>query len=323
MKKYILSPLVICVAIAFVRLTFYTVDAAEYAYVTVLGKHDATYDGSADAGLKFAMPWPIRQVLRLDRRLQQFDLPPTDQLTHDPKGSTVDKLLSIEAYVCWKIKDRDGADQFVQRIGSADRARKILEPLILSKLGAEIGEIRMDDLISTDELANGKKRVDDTLKSIHERLLTSLRPDVEREYGIELVDIRLRRLNHPASVRESIFARIRSERNKEAKKHLSDGDRIASDITSKADQAIRETLANARAEEEKIKADADTEANRIRNEAYRMDPDFYAFLKKMEKMQSIVGDSKAVLLLSTHRAMFDSLFTPPKANAPAPKKGDK
>jgi len=317
MKKYFLPSIAIIAVIAFVRLSFYTVDAAEYAYVTVLGKHAETFDGVDGAGLKFGWPWPIQQVQRLDRRLQQFDLPPTDQLTHDPKGSTVDKLLSIEAYVCWKINDRDAADQFVQRIGSADRARKILEPLILSRLGAEIGEMRMDDLVTTDDdLATGKKRVDVTVETIREKLLASLRPDVQKEYGIQLVDIRLRRFNHPASVRDSIFARIRSERNKEAMKHLSDGDRKASDIASEADQKVREKLAKARSEEETIKAHADTEANKIRNEAYSQDPEFYGFLKKMEKLQSIVGDSKAVLLLSTHRPMFESLFTPPKASAP-------
>src|SRR5207302_1075720 len=88
------------------RLSVYTVDASEYAYVTLLGKPTGTYDGSdADkgAGLHIGWPWPIQTVQRLDRRLQHFDLPATEMLTLDPKGQAIDKTLSIEAYVCWRI----------------------------------------------------------------------------------------------------------------------------------------------------------------------------------------------------------------------------
>src|SRR5689334_8157277 len=105
MKKYLLPPLILIALAVVARLSFYTVDAAEYAYVTVLGQHRATYDGAdpAGAGLKFGWPWPVQQVQRLDRRLQQFDLPGFEQLTDDPKGKTTDKILLLEAYVCWKI----------------------------------------------------------------------------------------------------------------------------------------------------------------------------------------------------------------------------
>src|SRR5438132_750172 len=81
------------------RLSVYMVDASEYAYVTVLGKPLETYDGSdADrgAGLHIGWPWPIQTAQRLDRRLQHFDLPTTEVLTHDPDGMTIDKTLSIE-----------------------------------------------------------------------------------------------------------------------------------------------------------------------------------------------------------------------------------
>ena len=77
---------------------------------------------------------------------------------------------------------------------------------------------------------------------------------------------------------------------------------------------MRDLLARANAEELRIKGEADTEAARIRNEAHSQDPEFYAFLKKMENLQSILGDNKTVLLLSSHRQMFDLLFNPPRPN---------
>ncbi len=330
MKKYILTPVAIIAVLVVVRWSLYTVDAAEYAYVTVLGEHRVTYDGSDSvngAGLKVGWPWPIQQVQRLDRRLQQFDLPALDQLTFDPAGKAVDKILSLEAYVCWRITDRDGVDLFVRRIGTADRARAILEPLISSRLGAAVGEMPMDDFISTtivDE-RTGQTRVDLALEKLRSRLLDALRAPARDEYGIDLVDIRLRRFNHPGDVRGSIFSRIRAERNKEATKYLADGDRQAANKKNQADADIREQLAKAKSEEEKIKAEADVEAMKIRNQAYSQDREFYEFLKKMEKLQNILGDSKTTLLLSTHRPVFESLFAPPrpKVDAPSEKKGAK
>jgi membrane protease subunit HflC len=333
MKTYILLPLGIIAVITFVRLSFYTVDAAEYVYVTVLGEHRVTYNGAnqQDGGLKFGFPWPIQQVQRLDRRLQHFDLPATEQLTHE--GNTIDKILLLEAYVCWKISDEkgvdEGVDRFVRRIGTANRAKEILAPRINGQLGAAIGQKRMDEFVNTTTIdpATGKTRVDVTVEDLRQQLLAGLRDQVRSEYGIELIDIRLRRFNHPSSVRESIFARIRSERSKEATRYLSDGDRQASDIASKTDQEVREKLALARSAEETVKAEADIAAMKIRNQAYSQDPEFYAFLKKMEKLQSILGDQKTMLLLSTHRPVFESLFQPPRPQADAApgkdKKGNK
>src|SRR5262245_6262719 len=152
MKKYLYPTLLLILAFVALRLSAYTVDAAEYAYVTLFGAHVATYDGAGEAsgaGLHLGWPWPIQSVQRLDRRLQQFDLPATELLTHDPEGKTIDKMLLVEAYVCWRIADRDAVDLFVRRIGSVERASGILEPRIRSELGAAIGQMRMDDLVST------------------------------------------------------------------------------------------------------------------------------------------------------------------------------
>ncbi len=317
MTKYILLPLAIIAAIAVTRLSFYTVDAAEYVYVTVLGQHHATFDGAnqqTGAGLKFGWPWPIQQTQRLDRRLQQFDLPEQEQLTHDPDGNTIDKILLVEAYVCWKIADEKAVDRFVQRIGSAKRAREILAPWINSQIGTAIGKRRMEDLVNAapPNPVTERTKVDDAVDSLRKQLLDELRDPASDKYGIELVDIRLRRFNHPGNVRDSIFMRIRSERNKKIAEYQSDGELQASNIASKADEQVRTMLAKAGAEEVRIRTEADTEANKLRNQAYSEDREFYEFLKKMDNMQSILGANKSVLLLSTHRPMFESMFQEPR-----------
>ena len=322
MKKIALGVFAVIVALVAVRLSAYTVDAAEYAYVTLLGARLDTLDGADDehgAGLHFGWPWPVQSVQRLDRRLQQFDLPATELLTHDAQGKTIDKMLLVEAYVCWRIADKNAVDLFVRRIGTIERANAILEPRIRSELGAAIGELEMDDLVNAD-----KNRVEAKIAGLHQRLIESQKKAVREEYGIELVDIRVRRFSHPSQVRDSIFDRIKSERKKKVTDFDEEGKRKATDIETKGDELARAMLAKARFDEVKIKGDADAEAMRIRNEAHKKDPEFYAFLKQMEKLQSILGDSKdsrTVLLLSTHRKMFDALFQPPRPQL-EPKKLD-
>ncbi|MCI0681142.1 MAG: protease modulator HflC [Gemmataceae bacterium] len=311
--------LIVVIVLVLVRWSFYTVDAAEYAYVTVLGEPVATHDGAdgeTGAGLHVGWPWPIQAVQRLDRRLQQFDLPATELLTHDPDGKTIDKMMMVEAYVLWRIAGRDFVDRFVRSLGTPERARSFLGPRINSQLGAAIAQLRMDDLVSTDAGQQpGRTRVDDTLDRLQARLLAGLQERVRDEYGVEIVDIRLRRITYPGQVREEIFKRIRSERFKKVTAYQSEGERQARNIESAAEEKVRDLLAKARFDEERLKGQADTEALRIRNQAQSQDPEFYAFLKQMEQLTSILGDNKTMLLLSTHRPLFERLFQPPRPQA--------
>lgn len=306
------------VILVIARMSFYSVDAAEYVYVTQLGKPVATHDGGDSkegAGLHVGWPWPIQANTRLDRRLQAFDLPSAEFLTHDPEGKTIDKTLTVEASVFWRIVDAQAVDRFIKSMGTPERAREVLGQRITSQLGAALGQMRMDDIISTEPgKEQGKTKVDETLEGLKKRLLTSLQSDLDKKFGIALVDIRLRRFNHPVQVRDEIFNRIRSERQKKVRYYLSEGEKQARNIESVAEEKKRDLLAKARYDEEKLKGEADTEATRIRNQAHSQDPEFYAFLKKLEKLQTILGDNKTVLLLSSHRPLFDLLFQPPRPN---------
>jgi membrane protease subunit HflC len=313
MRAFLIVTAVI-VAVVLVRMSFFTVDPTEYVYVTQFGRHVATYDGAArdtDAGLHWRWPWPIQSVQRLDRRLQHFDPPGTELLTHDAEGKTIDKTLTVEAYVCWRIADKDAVDRFIRSVGTPERAQDILGKRVTSLLGATIGQMNLDDLITTKRVGDQSK-VDTTMAALRAKLLDSLKEQAREKYGIELVDVRLRRFNHPPGVRQSIFERIVSERNKKVEEYRSEGTKQAANIRSEAEEKARTLLAQARFEEEKLKGEADTEAAMIRNQAHSKDPEFYVFLKKLDKLQSILGDNKTTLLLSTHRDIFDILFQPPR-----------
>jgi membrane protease subunit HflC len=113
-------------------------------------------------------------------------------------------------------------------------------------------------------------------------------------------------------VRDSIFDRIRSERAKRVADYQSEGARRAENIKSDAERTARETVARAKADEQRIKGEAEGEADMIRNAAQSKDMEFYAFLKKLDEYQKILGDNKTMLLLSSHGELFDVLFKPPK-----------
>jgi membrane protease subunit HflC len=309
-KWFLLIPAAACVAYA----SAFTVDATEYAYLTQFGRRVAVFDGGdpEQAGLHAKLPWPIQAVQRLDRRLQTFDLPGAELMTRDPRGNTIDKTLTIDAYVCWRIDGADGADRFVRAVGSLDGAQLILGQRVSSELGAAIAEMELDDLISSDS-----DRVDRQRERLRQRLLDggtpSLRQSAKDDYGIEVVDVRLRRSNHPTAVREAIFDRIRSERGKKAAEYLSEGEKLAADIRSAAEREAAQLKADAEARAVELRGEADAEADRIRNAAQQADPRFYAFLKKLEDYQRLLGDGKTTLLLSTHRELFDLLYDPPAA----------
>jgi modulator of FtsH protease HflC len=330
--RTILLLLVIAVAgLILAGSSFFAVDRAEYVYVTQFGRPIQTYDGEKDAGLHWKLPWPVQSVQRLDHRLQVFDLSGVELLTHDPKGQTIDKTLTMSAYVCWRIAGTEGVDRFIRTVGDPDRAQTILGQRINSRLGAEIGNMKMDDLISVASARQVEARMDGLSARLleqgtpdEESLATrkSLRESARDDYGIDLVDIRLRRFNYPPQVRESIFERIRSERNRKVADYQSQGEQLAKNIRSQAELEERTILADARAAEQRLKGQADADADRIRNEAHSKDVAFYAFLKKLGDYQRILGDNKTVLFLSAHRDLFDLLFKPPApenaATAPKP-----
>jgi membrane protease subunit HflC len=317
MRKFLILLLVLVLASPLLfRLALSTilvpVDRTEFVYLTQFGKHVATYDGAKDndAGLHWRWPWPVQSVLTLDRRLQSFDLPGAELLTRDKERKTIDRTLTVVAYVCWRISDEGGGvDRFVRTVGTPEWARTILGPCISSQFGAVVGEMKLDDLIS-----DTTGTVEANMEKLREQLLTSLQQSAKQDYGIDLVDIRLRRHSYPPAVLPDIFARIASERNKKVEKYKSEGDQRAAHIRSVAELEANRVVTEARAEEQRLKSEAERQADMIRNQAQSKDPEFYAFLRKLEEYQRILGDNKTMLLLSAHRAWFDLLFQPPMLN---------
>jgi membrane protease subunit HflC len=313
------SIVLLIIAVAVAGSSCFTVDRADYVYLTQFGRPVAVFDGEKNAGLHTKWPWPVQSVARFDHRLQFFDLREVELLTHDARSETIDKNLLVSAYVTWRIAGEDGVKQFVVAVGSLEGAQRILEQRINSRLGAEVSKMPVDDLIGVAPDAQVEQRVE----KLRQRLLGSdgndnLRDLARREYGIELVDVRLRRFNHPPSVRAAIFERIKSERKKKVIDYTSEGEKLAADITSEAERAKRDILTEANSEKKRLEEGAAARADAIRNEAHSKDREFYTFLQKLNAYQIMLGEGKDMLLLSSRNDLFDLLLKPPKMTAPTP-----
>src|SRR5947209_8556400 len=183
MKRLILA---VVVLLAWLSSCLFTVDQAEYAYVTQFGRPVVTLDGATAAGLHAKLPWPVQTVQRLDRRVQLFDLPPAELLTHDPQGRTIDRTLTVEAYVCWRIAGADGADRFLRTVGTPEQARAVLGQRVSGRLGAVVGTLPLEELVSVTDAAGVTARSE----RLRDRLLGpagddgDLRDVARRAYGI-------------------------------------------------------------------------------------------------------------------------------------------
>ncbi|MBO0696939.1 MAG: protease modulator HflC [Zavarzinella sp.] len=305
----------------------YTVDQTEFGYVTHFGNPTVTRDGATDAGLHVKYPWPIDSVQRVDRRLQVFDLPPTETLTRDRQGRTVDKTIAVDAFVCWRVPDAAAADRFIRTVGTAEQAKRLLTPRLTGRLAAVISNLPLEDVIKVAEGPEVEARSDRLRRQILglERVgeddpAEALPVTILKDYGIELVEVQLRRFTFPEAVRAGIAERIRSERQRKVADYQSEGNREYTRIVSEARRDAAKTVAEAKAKRQRIEGEADAEADAIRNEAHSKDREFYAFLQKLAAYKSMLAETRDVLLLSSKNELFDMLLNPPRA---APKENGK
>ncbi len=307
------------------------VDQAEHVYVTQFGRHVATYDGATDAGLHLKAPWPVQTVLRLDRRLQVFDVPTQEFLVQDQDEKTGEARslpLTFDLYACWRIADLgddlssggDPVDRFVRRFGTADRAQDVLRSWIVSRLKVELGDVPLSGLANTDP---EKLRVNEMLTRLRTRPYAQGADEGEaplslteraRRDGIVLVDIRLRRFNHPLQVREEIFAKIREVRKREANNYRLQGEESANQIRVEGEREARRLRSEAEAYRIRREGEARAEALRILNDAHKEAPELYRLVRTLEGYKKMFADDKTQLILSLDHPLLSLFKDLPKMN---------
>ncbi len=280
-RKVILSIVSVLVLLLFIRC-FFTVDETEWAVVVRFGKLVRTVD---EAGLHLRLP--IDSVRKFDKRLQVYNPPATEFLTGDKKN------LLIDAFVVWRIDD---PVRFWQSVGDATGAEMRLHDLVWSQLAAALGNYELTQLVAVrdKEVGNGEET---KLSELTENVRIQCRDTARRLYGIDIVDVRIKRLNFPEQNKEAVFARMRAERERIAKRYLAEGEEIATRIKSEADRERERILAEAYREAERIKGEGDAIAARIYGQAFSRDPQFYKMLRTLDAYKKAL-DSKTTVVLS-------------------------
>lgn len=262
-----------------VWLVIFTVRETEFVLVTQFGKPLYTV---ADTGLHIKWPWPIQSANYFDRRLRIYNPRPSEFLTRDKKN------LVIESYVAWKIQD---PKRFVETVGDPVGAEMRLHDIVWSGLSAALGNNDLETIVSTNLEAVKANQMLDGLSALTDRAALE-------QYGIAVVDVRIKRLNLPEQNKQSVYARMRAERERIARQYRAEGEEQALSIRADADRQKEEILSVAYKEAEKVKGEGDAEATRTYSQAYSKNPSFYKLLRTLESYKKVFDDKTTAILSS-------------------------
>ena len=232
-------------------------------------------------GLNFKIPF-IQNVAYLDRRVLNLDTPPEEVIAADQKR------LIVDAFARFKIVD---PLKFYISVGNERVARSRLATIINSRIRSVLGTQQLATLLSTD-------------RAVH---MATIQNDVNTEaqnFGITIVDVRIKRADLPQANSEAIYKRMQTEREREAKEFRAQGAEMAAKITSTADKEVTVILANANKQSEIMKGEGDGQRNRIFAQAFGRDPQFFAFYRAMQSYEKALIGGDTSLILSPDSDFF-------------------
>ena len=287
MKTKILLLAIAVIVLVLACYSLFTVNEKEFVVVTRFGKPVRTLE---QAGLYFKRPGFLETVNRVEKRAKVLKTQPIQLLLGDKNP------LIITCYVCWKISD---PLTFLQSLTSSDIVEQKIGDMVNSLLGSTLGDYTIENIISVrPELVK--------LEEIEVRILEESEQKATEKYGIKIIDVGIRRLAYPQIVTQSVYNRMRAEREKEAKKYLAEGKEEAAKIEAQADKEVARIIAEANKEAQILKGQGDKEAMGIYAEAYGRDAGFFEFTKSLEACSEVLK-KKSTLILSTESEIFKYL----------------
>jgi membrane protease subunit HflC len=274
-RKYVF-PAIGLAALVLVYRTFFPVKETEFVLITQFGR---PLYAVTNAGLH--AKWAFQSATYFDRRLRIYNPRPSEFLTRDKKNIVVD------SYVAWKIQD---PNRFLQSVGDPVAAEMRLHDIVWSGLSAALGGHDLDSLVSTVAQPQTAD-IMDQLTGLTDRTALA-------EYGINVVDVRIKRLNLPEQNKQSVYARMRAERERIARQYRAEGEEQALSIRADADRQKAELLSLAYKEAETTRGRGDAESTRIYGQAYSKNPAFYKLLRTLEAYKKVLDDKTTAILSS-------------------------
>ena len=279
MKKSLLVIIVLGLIVFFT--TVFIVDERQQVVILQLGKPVRTI---TEPGLYFKLPIPFQNAVTFDDRLLEYDVAPEEVLSKDKK------TLIVDNYVRWRISD---PLLFLQTVQAIPNAVTRLDDIVYSELRQELGKHNMSEIIF------------ETREEIME-IVTKASDKSTDQYGIEVVDVRIKRVDLPRENEESIYARMDAERQRQANKFRSEGEEEAQKIRALTEKDKTIILADAYKESQEIRGEGEAKALEIYANAFNKDPDFYEFTRTLEAYKKII-DKKTTLILPADSKLFKTL----------------
>ncbi|MDO6387950.1 MULTISPECIES: protease modulator HflC [Uliginosibacterium] len=268
------------IAVAVLSMSIFTVDQRKYALVFQLGEIKRF---ETEPGLKFKLPM-IQDVKYFDRRILTLDSPESELFQTAEK-----KNVLVDSFVRWRIKD---PAVFYRAFGVEEvRANTRLEQTVNAVLREEFGKRQVHDVISGER----------------EKLMDAVQAKAAADsvqYGVEIVDVRVKRVELPTDVSESVFRRMEAERKRVANELRSTGSAEAEQIKADADRQREVVIAEAYRDAQKIKGEGDAKAAAIYAEAFGRSPEFYRFWRSMEAYKQTFRSKSDMLVVDPSSDFF-------------------
>lgn len=269
-KKGTLVIIVLFIIALAASQSLFTVDQTQQAIVIQLGK---PIEGISAPGLHLKIPF-IQRVKYFERRILVYDAAPTEILTKDKKNLVVDN------YTKWKIVN---PLKFYKTVKNAMGAQSRLDDIVYAQLRVELGQHDLSNIVS---------------KSRNEIMATVTEKSAEhsQDYGIEVVDVRIKRADLPEQNEKHVFDRMRAERERQAKRYRSEGKEESQKITAKADMERTIILAEAYKIAEKTKGEGDAKSIKIYADAYQKDLEFFEFTRSLEAYKKSLKNDTSLII---------------------------
>jgi len=274
--KFIL-PLIILIAVT-IFFSVFIVKEVNQAIVLQFGDPKRII---TKPGLNFKIPF-IQNVVFLDKRILNLDTPPEEVIASDQKR------LIVDAFARFQIVD---PLKFYISVGNERVARSRLSTIINSRIRSVLGTQRLQTLLSADR-TNQMTLIQDGVNNEAEN------------FGIKIVDVRIKRADLPQANSEAIYKRMQTEREREAKEFRAKGAEMAAEITSTADKEVTVILANAEKASQILKGEGDGQRNKIFADAFGRDPEFFAFYRAMQAYEKALIGGETSLILSPDSEFF-------------------
>ncbi|HVP27914.1 MAG TPA: protease modulator HflC [Myxococcota bacterium] len=267
----------IALGIAAVASSVFVVDETEHAVITQFGRPVAVV---SEAGLHAKLPAPFQRVALLDKRTLFSLLQPTELLTADKKN------IVVSSYLTWRIVD---PLKYLTTLRSREFAEARLASLVQSLLGSQLGSQAFSSIVPAAEGGANLVALEDEVERAAQEVAA-------HDFGIEITRLGLTRLSYPPQNLQSVFARMRAERERIARAYRSEGKAEAQKIRAEADRERATLLANAEAEAARLQGEGEAEAARVYANAYHGHEDFYRFLRTLQAYEKALKDNTTLVL---------------------------